>query len=76
MGLKNLALFIGIIRGDFIGYVKPTSNYINPNFLEKLGMYRQTQITKNKIVSKKITPIINTKKHLFYRRKIPMASKK
>ena len=130
MGLKNLALFIGIIRGDFIelrdyddiqdlqdgtkiivftpnpdqqskfkeliavfsnlnqpkqsddfiGYVKPISNYINPNFLEKLGMYRQTQITKksgrNKIASKKITPIINTKKHLFYRRKIPMASKK
>lgn len=126
MRLKNLALFIGIIRGDFIelrdyddiqdlqdgtkiivftpnpdqqskfkeliaifsnlnqpkqsddfiGYVKPISNYINPNFLEKLGMYRQTQITKNKVVSKKITPIINTKKHLFYRRKIPMASKK
>ena len=130
MGLKNLALFIGIIRGDFIElrdyddiqdlqdgtkiivftpnpdqqskfkeliaifsnlnqpkqsddfieYAKPISNYINPNFLEKLGMSRQTQITKksgrNKIASKKNrTQIVKTKKNLYWR-KIPMTSKK
>ena len=43
MGLKNLALFIGIIRGDFIEYAKDnfieydkdSPNYLNPDFLKK-----------------------------------------
>ena len=129
MGLKNLALFIGIIRGcfielrdydniqdlqdgtkiivftptpeqqskfekliavfsnlyqpkqsdDFIEYIKSIPNYLNSDFLEKLGVSSQTQITKksgrNKIASRKCTQVINTKKHI-YRRKIPMISKK
>lgn len=64
---------------DFTEYVKSIPNFLNPDFLEKLGMSSQTQITKksgrNTIAPKNRTRVISPKKHL-HRRKIPMTSKK
>ena len=76
---KLIAMFEGLTQSKINSFER-IPNLFEPDFLQNLGMSRQTRITKksreNEILLKKYrTPVVSTKKRL-QSRKIPMTSKK